>query len=127
MSPMISADDLAMLREAVGPLRDTPCRIMRYAATDDGYGGSTGIWTDLTPSDPYLVRVFSLNQAVIPGVIEERVESDLRWRVALPLDPDPDLAITDRLSILGQTYVITAVLGPTSHELERLVDVETIR
>lgn len=119
---MIDADDLAMMQDAVSDLRATPCTISRYTSADDGAGGQTNTYVPL--SNPPMCRVMAMPQIVAEKGAEGRLETVVRWTIALP--PGQDVTAKDRIMALGVTYEVTDVLGPKSNEIERICQVEVI-
>jgi len=119
---VITAEDLAMMQDAVSGLRTTPCTISRYTSVDDGAAGQTNTYAPL-PNAP-LCRVMAMPQVVAEQDAEGRLQSVVRWTIALP--PGQDVTAKDRIVAQGVTYEVTDVLGPKSNEIERIVQCEVL-
>lgn len=119
---MLSATDIALFQQTAGLTRITPCTISRLTSVDDGVAGQTLTWAPL--STP-LCRVYPIvTRGVGEQVGEGRIESVVRWMIALP--PGQDVTAKDRIVANGVTYEVSAVLAPRTYELERICQVEVI-
>lgn len=119
---MLSATDIALFQQTAGLTRVTPCTISRKASAPDGAGGQTDTWADL-PSPP-LCRVYPVMRTAQEGEGEGRIESVVRWMIALPVGQD--VTAKDRIVANGVIYEVTTVLAPRTYELERICQVGVI-
>lgn len=119
---MLSAADMALFQQTAGLTRVTPCTISRKTSAPDGFGGQADTWADL-PGPP-MCRIYPAVQAVAERDGEGRLESAVRWMIALP--PGTDVTARDRIVANGVTYEVTAVLAPRTYEIERICQVEVI-
>ena len=112
----VTAADLAWMQSSVTGLRPTPCTISRYTSVADGWGGTTETWANLATTT---CRVMASTQTVVEQVEEARPVNNVRWTIAFAAGTD--VTKRDRIIAQGITYEVTAVMGPKTNEIERLV------
>ncbi len=114
---MISAAQLTALQADMQVLLFTSCSILRKTIASDGAGGTTDTWATL--SSPLCRITPEVERGIAEKAEELRVEVEQRWTIALPAGQD--VGVKDRITANGLTYEVSAVGGPQSLELERLV------
>ncbi len=113
----VTAADLAWMQSSVAGLRPTTCVISRHTQVADNWGGTTTTWVNLATTT---CRVMARTQIVTEAVTEARLNNNVRWMLAFA--PGTDVTNYDRVLAQGITYEVAGVLGPKTHEIERLVD-----
>ena len=114
---MISPSDLAIMQQAMAPLRTTPCTLLRNTPTSDGMGGQTDNWQTLAMVQGRVTPVIETGREVID---EQRLEVLNRWLIYFPAGQD--VTERDRIVANGATYEVTSVNTPRTISIETIVE-----
>ncbi len=112
MPDILTATDLALLRNAAASARKTTIQVQRRTDTPDGAGGRTSSWATIATVDG-LVRASNGREIELAGRLGTTTE------VTALLPNGTDVKAADRLVTGGQTLQITAVLTPRTWEINR--------
>lgn len=112
---MLTADDLAGMRETLEDSLSSTCQVVRYTLTDNGHGGQSSARAVVAADVP--CRIAPLTETVRLAEIqaEERLAARAPWIATLPAGTTLDeecLIENDSLE-----YEVAAVFGQRSDEI----------
>lgn len=118
MSPLLSTEAVAGLRNVVANYLSDTCTIERASQASDGQGGQVDTWADLTTGIACAVRQSSSQGA--ESVIADKLTADQRWAIVLPANTG--VTVKDRIVVTSQSsrrFEVAAVLAPRTVEVDR--------
>jgi len=116
---VLTANDLAAIRQAQEQAMPDSCTIQRRTLTSDGMGGYTESWSDLaTGVKCRLSPVRSISQLAERVVAEQFVGRTL-WQLTLPAGQD--VSHDDRVVVGATTYEVMSVNSGGAWEVARRV------
>ena len=114
---MLSASEIAAMREAQEAALPDTCTILRRTLTNDGQGGYVETWSEVATG--VKCRLVHSNLAPRETVIAERAAGRTVWQLTVPYGTD--ISRTDRVVVNGVTYEILAVWSGGTWETARRV------
>jgi len=114
---MLSASDLAAMREAQDAALPDTCTIRRKTLVSDGMGGYTETWSDLATG--VKCRIATSRYRPEEAAIAEKFTGRTLWMLTLPAGTD--VTNEDRVVLSGTTYEVVGVLSAGSWEMCRRV------
>jgi head-tail adaptor len=121
---LLSAAQLAVMRNAVAQVLPDTCSIQRYTSAPDGAGGQTETWSTVHTAVACRVTAYSGRKGGVEDQIRQRFDSVLWWRVTLPVGTD--VTVKDRIGFGAHTFEVRSVETGRSFEVECHADCEEI-
>lgn len=114
---MLTAAELAVLREVQEEAMPDTCTIQRRSLQSDGMGGYTESWSDLATG--VRCRIASARYRPEERAIAEQVRGKTLWMLTLPAGQD--ITARDRVIVSGVAYEVVGLLTGGAWETARRV------
>lgn len=111
---MLSATELATMREVQALTMQTACTIVRRAWVADGLGGQT----ETTTTTPAVCRIAASANMPDYQLVGGRVNEAALWRATFPAGTD--VRKTDLLTIGERAFEVLGILAPSTYETARV-------
>ncbi len=118
---MLTADELAAMREEVEASLPDTAQVQRRTLTPDGAGGFGESWQTVAT---VACRVAPSGRSPDEQVIAERLTTTSVWTLTLPADTD--VRPTDRIVVGARTFEVVASLARSDEIARRVVVTEVV-
>lgn len=122
---MLTAREIARAQADLEELLPDTCTIQRRQLTSDGGGGQDVVWVDLAVDVPCRIAPVGggeRSQASGQSTVSDRIAAETTHVLTVPHGQDTEEP--DRVTLSGQTYIVTAVRKRGSWELARRVEIK---